>query len=136
MTAYMSEKKLRYYLFLLQKAINEEATKSSDVIVFFDTHSFYLHYKDVICENGESIENILHHMEHCIPLALTQKSLDIFLENTIVEDKQYRFDAFLQSAKEDFLQLLSYTKEDSSAFSDICTMCESLRKKLSTITDE
>lgn len=131
MIAYVSEKKLRYYLYMLQKAVKEESTKLSDSVVFFDAQSFYLHYKKLVCENGESIETVLHHMKHCIPLALTQQSLDAFLENSerMGENKKYRFDAFLQSAKEDFLQLLAYTKDDSGAFLDICMMCESLRKK-------
>ncbi|MFI3174827.1 MAG: hypothetical protein R3Y53_06435 [Bacillota bacterium] len=130
MSEQISEKKLQYYLFLLQQAMVRAEKKLAEEIAFFDTHSFYLHYKSAICENGESIEDILNHMEHCIPLALTQKSLEVFLESSQGVDKKQKLNAFFQMAKEDFLQVIAYTKNDKEAFADVSLMCESLRKKL------
>ncbi len=130
MSKQLSQKKLQYYLFLLQQTMIKEEKNLAKTIAFFDTHSFYLYYKDLICENGESIEMILNHIEHCIPLSLSQNSLTIFLEKSTEKNEMYDVALFLQSAKEDFLQVISYTKEDKESFADVFMMCESLRKKV------
>lgn len=107
--------------------LNERNTPSSQVL-FFDNKSYYSYFAKCPCGDTD-VANTLCAMESCIPLALTEKSLNLFLQAYSEKEAAEITNSFMQSSKADFLMLIQRAAKDQDEWDSVILLCESLRQK-------
>jgi hypothetical protein len=124
----LSHKKLCGYLNLLRETMTDGRNFPPSHVCFFDSRSFYYYFAKCPC-GDETVEEILIQMEPCIPLAITEESLQLFLSAYKEEDSPYLAHSFLESSKADFLLLIRHAAKDDGQWHAVMTLCEGLRLK-------
>ena len=113
---------------LLRNTMTDGRNFPPSHVLFFDSRSFYYYFAKCPCGN-KTVEEILLEMENCIPLAITEESLHLFLSAYKEKESNYFAHSFLESSKADFLLLIRHTAEDESRWKAVITLCEGLRQK-------
>jgi len=113
---------------LLRNTMTDGRNFPPSHVLFFDSRSFYYYFAKCPCGN-KTVEEILLEMENCIPLAITEESLHLFLSAYKEKESNYLAHSFLESSKADFLLLIRHTAEDDARWRAVITLCEGLRQK-------
>ncbi|MFV0313608.1 MAG: hypothetical protein ACK5I7_00740 [Anaerotignum sp.] len=124
----ISRKELCGYLNLLRKTMTDPKNFPPSHVHFFNSRSFYYYFSKCPC-GSETVEEILLQMESCIPLAITDESLQLFLSAYNEEDSPYLAHSFLESSKADFLLLLRHAADDDGKWRAVIMLCDGLREK-------
>ncbi|MEA5058091.1 hypothetical protein SDC9_148960 [bioreactor metagenome] len=124
----ISHKELNGYLDLLRDTMTDGRNFPPAHVLFFDSRSFYYYFAKCPCGN-KTVEEILLQMESCIPLAITEESLQLFLSAYKEKDSNYFAHSFLESSKADFLLLIRHTAEDEGKWHAVINLCDGLRQK-------
>lgn len=124
----ISRKALCGYLTLLKETLTDERNAPPAHVRFFDSRSFYCYFAKFPC-GAETVEDVLRRMESCIPLAITEESLQLFLSACKKEASARRTSSFLESSKADFLMLIRHAANDCGKWQAVITLCEGLRQK-------
>lgn len=122
----ISREKLCDNLALLREALTDGRNYPPSHVFFFDNRSIYCHFASCPC-GSTTIGEMLRHMEHCVPLALTEDSLQLFLSACKEEDAKRFSNSFLESSKADFLLLIRHAAQDESKWRAVITLCDGLR---------
>ena len=130
MTDTVTETELIAQLSSIKKTL-DYAKKTFHNVIFLNNQCFYLFLKQLECDDGSTIGKALDQLEQCIPFALTDDSLSLFL-SSCQSDSYEKMEAlrkgFIESCKNDFLlHLLSISEQ--SQWQHILETCETLRKK-------
>lgn len=124
----ISRKELCGYLNLLRETMTDGRNFPPSHVRFFDSRSFYYYFSKCPC-GDETVEEVLIQMENCIPLAITEESLQLFLSAYKKEKSPYLAHSFLESSKADFLLLVRHAAKDDGKWQAVMTLCEGLRLK-------
>ena len=124
----ISEARLAFSLFSLKETMLNKDMFIPEQLEFLNSKSFYWHFATKPC-GGTTVEEILTSMESCIPLALQEKSLQLFLAACKDDNPSRLRQAFMDSSRGDFLQLIDYTKNDPQKWEEVVFMCQALRQK-------
>lgn len=116
------------YLDSLKETMTDGRNFPPSHVLFFDSRSFYYYFSKCPC-GKETVEEVLIQMENCIPLAITEESLQLFLSACKKEDSPYLAHSFLESSKADFLLLIRHAAKDDGKWHAVMTLCEGLRQK-------
>lgn len=124
----ISRKELCGYLNLLRETMTDGRNFPPAHVLFYDSRSFYYYFSKCLCGN-QTVEEILIQMEQCIPLAITEDSLQLFLSAYKEEDSAYFSHSFMESSKADFLLLIRHAANDNGKWHAVIALCEGLRQK-------
>lgn len=124
----ISRKELCGYLTLLRESMTDGRNFPPSHVRFFDSRSFYYFFSKCPC-GSETVEEVLLQMEDCIPLAITEESLQLFLSAYQKDTSPYLTHSFLESSKADFLLLVRHAAKDDGQWQAVITLCEGLRQK-------
>lgn len=124
----ISRKELCGYLTRLRESMTDGRNFPPSHVRFFDSRSFYYFFSKCPC-GSETVEEVLMQMEDCIPLAITEESLQLFLSAYQKENSPYLTHSFLESSKADFLLLVRHAAKDDGQWQAVITLCEGLRQK-------
>lgn len=122
----ISRKELSNYLSLLRETLRDDRNFPPPHVIFFNSRSFYNYVENCICGDS-TIGEVLKKMETCVPLALTDHSLQLFLRACKAEDVQKFSISFLESSKADFLLLIRSAAHDEDKWQAVLTLCDGLR---------
>lgn len=125
LTASISHQTLISSLALLRKRLSDWEKKEGKNITFLDGASAFSHLAPLSCGN-HTVGGLLEILEPCIPLGLTENSLQLFF--AACEDPQTKAKDFLKSCKQDFLFMLLYAKDENDTWAAIEKGCENLRQ--------
>lgn len=124
----ISRNELCGYLNLLRETMTDGRNFPPSHVRFFDSRSFYYYFSKRPC-GDETVEEVLIEMENCIPLAITEESLQLFLSAYKKDDCPYLAHSFLESSKADFLLLIRHSAKDDGKWQAVSSLCEGLRQK-------
>ena len=123
----ISRKTLCGSLCLLRQSLAKWEKERNKNIVFLNGSAVFSALCPLPC-GTDTIGGVLEKIKSCIPLALTQKSLSLFLDACAKPQKE-KSTAFLESCKTDFLLLLLYAQSHQELWENIAALCEELRQK-------
>lgn len=123
----VSRKTLCGSLSLLRQSLAKWQKERQKNVVFLNSAAIFSALSPLPC-GTDTVGGILEKIESCIPLALTQKSLSLFLDACETPEKE-KAATFLESSKTDFLMLLLYAGNHEDIWESILCLCEELRQK-------
>lgn len=123
----ISRKTLCGSLYLLRQSLSKWERERKKNVIFLNSPAIFSALCPLPC-GTDTIGGVLEKIESCIPLALTQKSLSLFLE-ACAKPQRDKATAFLESCKTDFLMLLLYAGDHEEIWENIVSLCEELRQK-------
>lgn len=123
----LSRKDLCGYLTQLRRQIGGQDLFPAPNVVFLNSRALYHHLAGQLC-GQDTVGGILDKIEACIPLAITEESLSLFL-SACREPHEERTRSFLESSKADFLLLVHQSAGNEADWQALIALCEALRQK-------
>lgn len=127
----ISRRTLCGYLNLLRNVMEDESNFPPRHVKFFNTRSLYLYLEQQPCGKS-TVGDVLKKIEHCIPLAFSLESIDLFLSACENSDSAQKAASFMESSKADFLLLIGYAASDQKNWQAVSGLCEELRTQTQT----
>ncbi len=131
MSTILTSIELSSYLDCLKNTIKNLNYSAVYNIIFFNVESFYFYFNGMICsdEKEYTVEEILDIIEPYIPFALTENTIDFFLEATtsFTDEEIIEVEKKLNTkAKVDFINCLRNIKTEKE-WLYVKSICESIR---------
>ncbi|WP_317854005.1 hypothetical protein [Chakrabartyella piscis] len=125
----ISKEELQHHLQNLYETMTDGRNFPPAHVHFLNTLSFYIHFAKCPCGAG-TVAETLTQIQHCIPLALTKKSLNQFLLACKKPPSPQFTKGYLEHCKADFLLLVYHSTKQPEQWNAISSLCENLRLQM------